>query len=225
MIGKKTMLCLLVASIFLMPISAVKDKTVNMEEVTTTEEIDVPVTIPSTRCIGGDDEPEITDDEGDTRFGYVDVLWASFYEEPDEPEYLYGAMKIADLEDKIGTIYAIHWHYDDIHYDVGFRNGVLIPYIDFDHWHCHYYERRTPVETWNDTYNTGYFDLEAGVITWKIHKNCIGNPQPGDVINQSYVFTAQRISKLGLIPFGNLFFTSFSDGTSSSDSKDYIIQY
>ncbi|MEA2054566.1 MAG: hypothetical protein U9O96_05555 [Candidatus Thermoplasmatota archaeon] len=225
MIGKKTMLCLLVASIFLMPISAVKDRTINMEEVTTTEEINVPVTILNTGCIGGDDEPEITDDEGDTRFGYVDVLWASFYEVPDEPEYLYAAMKIADLEDKIGTVYAIHWHYDDMHYDVAFHNGVLIPQMVFEHWSCAYHERRRPVDTWNDTYNTGYFDLETGVITWKIHKSCIGNPQPGDVITQSYVFTAQRISKLGLIPFGKHLFASFSDATDPDDSEDYIIQY
>jgi len=107
------------------------------------------------------------------------VLWASLYEKPDEPDYLCVAMKISNIEGKIGTVYAVHRHYDGIHYDIAFRNGVLIPYMDFA-LELHHYEGRTNVET--------------GTITWKVLKSCVGNPQPGDVITQSYVFTAQRIS-------------------------------
>lgn len=169
------------------------------------------------------DDPEITDEEGDTLFDYVDILWASFYENPDEPEYLYAALKISNLKDKIGCVYAIHWYFDGVHYDTAFRNGVLIPRNDYDHWSCNYYERR-PIDTWNESLNSGSFDLETSIITWKVHKSCIGNPQPGDVLTHAYVFTAQRISKLGLIPFGKLF-RYFGDGTSYLDSKDYIIQY
>jgi len=223
MVGRKTLLCLLVASIFLMPISAVEDKAINMKEnVITNEGSNIPAVPISAHC--ENDEHEITDGEGDTLFSYVDILWASFYENPDEPQYLYVAMKIANLRNMLGTLYTVHWYCNNVHYDVAFRNGVLIPPMIFKGWMCGYYEGREPVETWNKSYNTGSFDLEAGVITWKVLKSCIGNPQPGDVITQSLAFTAQRISKIGLIPLGNLF-RSFCDATNPDESEDYVIQY
>lgn len=213
-----------------MPISAVKNEVINLEnsEVKT----NVFTTTLNSRYIGGDEEdPEIVDEANDTLFDYVDILSAWFYEDPDEPGYLYTALKIANLKDKRGTVYAIHWYCDGVHYDTGLHNGILIPKIEGMSWSCAYYERHPiwfwrwiPADTWNDSYNSGYFDLENNIITWKIHKSCVGNPQPGDVLTKSYVFTAQRISKIGLIPFGPLF-RSFSDGTSYLDSKDYIIQY
>lgn len=223
MVGRKTLLCLLVASIFLMPISAVEDKAINMEESRTTiKGVDIS-SIPNSACYI-DDEHEITDDEGDTLFSYIDVLWASFYENPDEPQYLYVAMKIANLRNMLGALYTVHWYCNNVHYDVAFRNGVLIPPMIYKDWMCGYYEGREPVETWNSSYNTGSFDLETGVITWKVLKSCIGNPQSGDVITQSLAFTAQRISKIGLIPLGKLF-SSFCDTTNPDESKDYVIQY
>ena len=171
-----------------------------------------------------DDVHEITDEVGDTRFDYVDVVWASFYENPDEPDYLYMALQISNLQDKIGCVYAIHWYLDNVHYDVGFHNGIIIPHFEFKKWSSHYYERRTPIDIWNDSLNSGSSDLQNNIIIWKIYKSCIGSPQPGDVLTHSSVFTAQRISRLGYIPFGKLF-SSFSDGTNSSESIDYIIQY
>ena len=169
------------------------------------------------------DDPEITDEEGDTRFSYVDIVWGSFYEESNEPEYLFVALKIADLKDKIGTVYAVHWYYNGVHYDVGFHNGIMIPHQVFKHWSCNYYNKRgNPIDTWNDSYNSGSFDLDTGIITWKILKNCVGDPQPGDSLTTPYGFSAQRISKLGLIPFWFLF-ESFADGTPYG--TDYIIQF
>ncbi|HHH77703.1 MAG TPA: hypothetical protein ENL18_00625, partial [Thermoplasmatales archaeon] len=65
MIGRKTLLCLLVASVFLMPISAVEDKAINMKEkVITNDGSNIPAVPISAHC--EDDEHEITDDEGDT---------------------------------------------------------------------------------------------------------------------------------------------------------------
>ncbi len=222
MIRSKTILCLLVTAVFLIPISAVNNEVITVEN--SEIETDVPSTILTVGCNEEGDDPEITDDEGDTLFDYIDVLWASFYEESNEPEYLYVALKIANLKDKIGCVYAVHWYYDDVHYDTAFRNGVFIPRMDFKSWRCDFYILRTPIDTWNESYNSGSFDLETGIITWRIHKSCMGDPQPGDVLTQSYVFTAQRISKLGLIPLRRLF-RSFSDSTDSLESEDYIIQY
>ena len=222
-IGRKVVLCLLVTLIFLLPISAVTNEITekDLEEHNVLSNM-----LRGTMCVKGsyDDDPEITDEEGDTRFDYIDVVWASFYENPTEPEHLYISLKIANLKDMIGCVYAVHWYFDRAHYDTAFRNGVLIPRMDFKSWRCDYYLLRTPVDTWDESYNSGSFDLETGVITWRILKSCIGNPQPGDVLIQSYVFTAQRISKLGLIPLRNLF-RSFSDSTDATESMEYIIQY
>jgi hypothetical protein len=178
--------------------------------------------IPATALF--DDAHEITDEEGDTRFDYVDVVWASFYENPDEPEYLYAALKISNLQDKIGCVYAIHWYLDNVHYAVGIHNGMMIPYREFKSWGSDYYEKRSYIDTWNDSLNSGSFDLQNSIISWKVHKSCIGSPQPGDVLTHSFVFTAQRISIFGLIPFG-IFFKSFFDESDPSESIDYIIQY
>ncbi len=216
---QKAVICLLVATLFLMPITAVKDGTITSGE--NKVKIDSPPA-PNAVCNGGD-EPEITDAEGDTLFDYIDVLWASFYEDPNESDYLYIELKIANLKDRIGCVYAIHWYYNGTHYVAGLRNGILIPLKIFKQWFCAHYEGRRPVNnTWNNSLCDGYFDLEDSIIRWKIHKSCIGDPKPGDALTNSYVFTAQRISAMGFIPFGRLF-ASFSDAT--PDGKDYIVQY
>lgn len=178
------------------------------------------------------DDPNIEDEE-DNRFDYIDAVSGWFYEESDEPEYLFISMQLVDLTEHIGTVYAIHWEYDDVHYDVGLHNGVFIPRVNEKHWSCDYYDqhpvwfwREKPISTWEETTNSGVFDVREDIITWKIHKDCIGNPQPGEVLTRSYIFTAHRISKVGLIP---VFFIPFSyelsDATEPSESQDYIVQY
>lgn len=75
------------------------------------------------------------------------------------------------------------------------------------------------------TIKSGVFDVDEDIITWKIHKDCIGDTQSDEVITRSYIFTAQSISKVGLIP---VFFIPFSyelsDATVASESQDYIIK-
>ena len=221
-IGRKVAVGLLVAVIFLVPISAVTN------EITEHPANEKTVLDPVPHAIDGlletNDDPEIVDETGDARFDYIDVLWASFYEHPDEPEYLFADMKIADLEDAIGCVYAIHWYCNEVHYYVSIRNGVLFPPHEFKSWQCGFHWLRAAIDTWDESLNSGSFDLEANTISWKIHKSCIDDPQPGDILTRSYVFTAQRLSRLGLIPFRHLF-ESFSDSTSSLESTDYVIQY
>jgi len=170
------------------------------------------------------DEYEITDQTGDTNYEYIDVIWGSFYEKSDDPEYLFVDLKIADLKDKIGTVYAIHWSYNGAHYDVSFHNGIMVPHTVFKKWNCDRYIWRRAISTWEFESNSGSFDVETGLISWKILKSCVGNPQPGDVLTQPYAFTAQRISKMGLVPL-RFFFRSLCDVTSDTDGIDYTIQY
>ena len=178
------------------------------------------------------DDPNIVDEE-DNLFDYIDAVAGWFYENEDEPDYLFVSMQLVDLTDHIGTVYAIHWEYEGLHYDVGLHNGIFIPRVNEKNWGCHYYERNPllfwrerHVSTWDETTNSGVFDVDDDTITWKIHKDCIGDPQPGEALTDSYIFTAHRISKVGLIP---VFFIPFSfelsDSTPSSESQDYVIKY
>ena len=180
---------------------------------------------------GTEEDPEIEDEE-DNIFDYIDAVSGWFYEKEDESEYLYVSLKLVDLTEHIGTVYAIHWKYNDVHYDVGLHNGIFIPRITEKHWSCNYYEpspiwfwREVPIGTWNSSSCSGSFDVDTEIITWKIHKNCIGNPQPGNELIRPHIFTAHRISKIGLIPFIGPISYQLSDATSMYESKNYTIQY
>ena len=171
--------------------------------------------------VGLADDPIIQDEE-DNLFEYIDAVTAWFYEEEQQPNFLFIKMGLVDLTDHIGTVYAIHWEYDGVHYDVGLHNGIFIPRINEKHWDCNYYTshplwfwREKPISTWNDDTNVGIFDIDDDTITWKIHKDCIGSPQPGEKLIRPYLFTAHRISKIGLIP---VFFIPFSHELSDASS-------
>ena len=187
--------------------------------------------IAGTVLAGDEENPEIEDEE-DNIFDYIDAVSGWFYEKEDESEYLYVSLKLVDLTEHIGTVYAIHWKYNDVHYDVGLHNGIFIPRITEKHWSCNYYEpspiwfwREVPIGTWNSSSCSGSFDVDTEIITWKIHKNCIGNPQPGNELIRPHIFTAHRISKIGLIPFIGPISYQLSDATSMYESKNYTIQY
>lgn len=178
------------------------------------------------------DDPNIVDEE-DNRLDYIDIIAGWFYETEEEPEYLYVSIQLADLTDHLGTVYAVHWEYDGVHYDVSFRNGIFFPHVDEQYWRCHYYERSPllfwrehEVPTWDETTNNGVFDVDDDTITWKIHKSCIGDLEPGDELVSSYIFTAQRLSKVGLIPTYLIPFShELSDTTDPSQSETYVIKY
>lgn len=221
-----TFICMLMIALSLqIPTTALSDNNVNAEIKKNVNEDSISLK-PLIRLTTGvfDDVHEITDPEGDTPFDYIDVVWASFYENSNEPEYLYAALKISNLRDITGCVYAIHWYFDNVHYDVGFHNGIISPYREFKTWSSGCYPKQRYIDTWNDSLNSGSFDLQNDIIIWKVHKSCIGSPQPGDILTHSSVLTAQSISINRVIQFGR-FSKFFSDHSDPLESIDYIIQF
>ena len=82
---------------------------------------------------------------------------------------------------------------------------------------------------WNFEDAEGYYDIENDIVTFKFKKEFIGNPQPGDVLTNTWAWTALRFN---FEPFTIL----FSDGELVKDAapfieshedygEDYIIKY
>jgi hypothetical protein len=172
--------------------------------------------------IGGNfEDPEIIDDIGDTGLSYLDIESAWFYENPDEPEYLYTAIKLKDLKENFNAVFSIRWTYNEIDYisgvdtfyirDTVFRSGR--PYrASYWQW------KQMPI-------CEGDFDQETGIITWRILKSNIGNPQKDDIL------TNTRAHAVPGFPISFVYFIlgrdvrDFAPDAYDEFGQDYIIKY
>lgn len=190
---KKKALCLVLIGLFLIPING--------------------------KCILSD--PEIVDEKNDVfgplailplSFAHIDIISAWFYEDPNEPDYLFTAIKIRNLEysSLLRAIYSIHWTYNGAQYVAAFHTQFS---GNFEQQFAgKYYGGLEPCEC--------SFDLETDTITWKISKSIIGNPKPGDVLTNTFAWTALRFYSSAL---GELAKDYAPDG--ALYGKDYIIKY
>jgi hypothetical protein len=151
----------------------------------------------------------------------IDSAW--FYENEFEPDSLYAALKLKDLS--ITTqraIYTIHWTFNGVPYCVWshlYNNGQSYSAsVGVDK---RFIFRAQDAEV---TYN-----FDRNIITFKMDKEYIGDPQPGDLLIKTLAWTAFRFN---FEPFSLL----FSDGELLKDvapflennqdyGRDYVIQY
>ena len=115
--------------------------------------------LPSTVIAGDETDPEIIDDVGDTPLSLLDIQAAWFYEQADEPDYLFVAMKITTLNENYIALFSIRWSYGGENYAAGvhtfyfkesvFRSG-LPKQASYWQW------RRMPE-------CDGIFDVENGI--------------------------------------------------------------
>lgn len=198
----------------------------------------------SAKVIAGDEQdPEIVDETNDlfgifTRnikilnfftklnifkietFDFMDITSAWFYENPDNPDYLYTAIKLKNL-DFINqrTIYAMHWEFEGKNYAVGthiISNGEILGFFAGETFGIFNKNRYGPYYDAN-----GSFDLENDIVFFEIQKNVIGDPEPGDLLTKTDAWTGLRfIFEPLTIPLG---------GEVAKDwagyGRDYIIQY
>jgi hypothetical protein len=153
-------------------------------------------------------------------FDFMDITSAWFYENPDEPDYLFSVIKLKNLEFiNQRTIYAMHWEFNDKYYAVGVHvhsNGDTIGFIAGETFGLFNKNRYGPY------YNaTGIFDIENDKVIFKISKDVIGNLEPGDILTNTDAWTGLRFKYEALtIPFG---------GEVAKDwagyGSDYVIQY
>ena len=158
-------------------------------------------------------------------YDFMDIKSAWFFEESDEPEYLYASLKIKEL-DVISqrAVYSIHWTFNGVRYAVGshiYNNGLNTSCkVGFDR-HLSFFCKFKDAES--------YYDFEKDIITFKFRKDNAGNLQQGDILTNTFAWTALRFN---FEPLTIL----FSDGELVKDAapfiennqefgKDYIIKY
>jgi hypothetical protein len=170
------------------------------------------------------DDPEITDGIGDVfgllsyifpqdAFGFLDIVAAWFYENPDEPDYLSVTIKLNDLDFKSWhTIYSMQWMYNGVDQGVSVHTrekGAVASFF---------------VTSGDDRYAIeGSLDAENDIVTFQIPKNVIGDPKPGDVLTNPVTLTSLRLGKRDHLLFMILIGELAKDY--AGNGKNYIIQY
>jgi len=191
----------------------------------------------STIVMAGDKEnPEITDDMGDA-FGNIDINSVWFWEESEEPDFLFVSMKINQPNlNKIQQTFAVFWEYNEKIYACGLFLGLHL--LGLESWTAGEYINRAPGGGPNYLeIDKGTYDKSTGIITWKIPKDIIGDPEPDDVLTKTWSNAFQRYGLLGLVGFSRplievlfnlLFKNSLWDCAPNHSDEyglDYIIQY
>jgi hypothetical protein len=187
--------------------------------------------------IAGDEEnPEIVDPEGDLvgklinfpqffkilttikildidHLDFLDVLSAWFYEREVEPDYLFTSIKLKDLDlPNKRVIYSMYWNYDNSDY------AVTVHILDNGEIHIF----STYIDSLGVQYEIdGSIDKENNIINFKIPKDFIGNPKPGDILTNTNAWAGLRFTKETL--FTAVIGELAKDWTEYG--RDYVIQY
>jgi hypothetical protein len=160
------------------------------------------------------ENPEMEDSSGDCPLGFIDIISAWFYEDPEDAKYLYAAIQVRHLEYKmILTGYTIFWEYDGTLYNLlGITWGRGSNVIFF-----------AGILGGNLHNVAGSFDLEHDIIAMKIPKKVIGDPEPGDALNRPYAHTIFTPIANLLEPFHLYWLSDYAPD--NLRGKNYIIQY
>jgi len=171
---------------------------------------------------GGDEEdPEIVDVTGDTDLVFLDIESAWFYEKADEPDYLFISLKIKDLKESFNAVFSIRWTYNGVVYvsgldtfyyrDKEFRSGL---------------RQRATYRQWKSMPKcSGIFDQNTDIITWKILKSNIGNPQKDDALTNTEASAVTGFPLSFIYFFTGKDYRDFAPDNYGDHGRDYIIQY
>jgi hypothetical protein len=163
---------------------------------------------------GDEDNPEIEDDIGDVPFSFIDIVSAWFFEDPEDPDYLYTAIKVQNLQYKsMITGYSILWRYKGSIYNI-----LYIIWSQGDKSICY-----AGVLGGNLNTVVGSCDLENDIIAMKIPKRVIENPKPGDVLEKPFAHTIFTPLASLLETFQIYIFSDYAPN--NLQGRNYIIQY
>ena len=172
--------------------------------------------------IAGDEEnPEIVDVTGDTDLGFLDIESAWFYEKADESDYLFTALKIKDLKEAFNAVFSIRWAYNDVVY----VSGLSTYYYKDKEFRSGLRQRATYWQWKNMPECIGVFDQNTDIITWKILKSNIGNPQKGDVLTNTEASAVAGFPLSFIYFFTGKDYRDFAPDDYGDYGQDYIIQY
>lgn len=190
------------------------------------------ITIPSIASAGSEEDPEIEDEADTAVVDYLDIISAWFYENADEPDYLFTALKIKEINPfHLKQHLTVHWEHNGIPCASGMHIGYGEPWFHFSAGYGHgwWFE-----EHYQEI--TGSYDKETGIIICKIPKSIINNPQKGDVLENTYASTFERFGFIGRLGFSRpllrgiiLLITGKNVGDYAPEvmnyGRNYILQY
>jgi len=171
--------------------------------------------------VGIDDPPEITDDINDTDLPNLDIESAWFYENPDEPEYLYTAIKLQSLNVKMSACISISWSFNGKEYVCGF---------DIYSWKENVFRSGDPKRAtyWQWTSMPeceGQTDFDTHIITWKIPKENIGSPTQGDVLSETRAAAVPGYPLSLVYFFTGRDYRDFAPNEQDTYGLEYIIKF
>jgi hypothetical protein len=187
--------------------------------------------LPTFASAGDSENPEVEDRILDVKlFGiipfllqkivkYSDIISAWFYEEQEDSEYLYVSMKVRDLQERtdLEAIYVVSWvcNFDSYSASVHVNpNGITPLFAGKNDEEGNDYVEKVECD--------GSFNLEEQIITWKVPKDIIGNPQIGTKLTDIHPHTHLRFRDDSNLPHMDL----FKDlAWNAKSTKDYVIQY
>lgn len=142
-------------------------------------------------------------------FDFIDIDSAWFYEDENEPDFLYTTLKIKDLTtNPHRAIYSVHFTCNGKPYTVGSHlcdyalNASCFVGLD-KRLNCKWYDAEAT------------YDFDTDIVTFKLNKEYIGNPQPGDLLTKTFAWTALRFNN-------ELFSLFFSDGELIKDAAPFL---
>jgi len=142
-------------------------------------------------------------------FDFIDIDSAWFYENELDSNHLYVTLKLKDLKiTSQRAIYSIHWTFNDVTYAVGshlYNNGKNVS--------CFAGLDRRFNRDWQPAEVS--YDFDNDIITFKIDKKQIGDPQQGDMLTNTFAWTALRFNHESLSLL-------FSDGELVKDGAPFI---
>jgi len=138
---------------------------------------------------GDEENPEIKDNPRDTYFRSTDIRAVWFHEDPNEPEYLFISMKLSSLLFKWNIERGIAWECNGTLYYCYHRIFFFESKMHRENWQLYVFPQTssTPVP--------GTYDIFSKIITWKIDKTLIGNPEPGETLSDTRSFAALESAK------------------------------
>jgi len=188
--------------------------------------------IPQPLLAGDEQNPEIEDEIEEDIAGFLDIVSAWFYESSDQPDYLFICLKLKDIDtNPLKQHLTVHWDYNNIPcaamMAVGYNENEVVQFVAGWGHGFWFQEHHQEVE--------GEFNQETGIITFKIPKSLIKDPEPGDTLTNTYALTFQRYGFIGMLGFDRIILRSIINlftGVEHSDfgpnegyGRDYIIQY
>lgn len=177
--------------------------------------------LPLTALAGDPENPEIKDDLNDTYLPFLDIVSAWFYEKADEPQYLYTAIKVQSINLKANAVLSIRWGYDGKEYVTGFDTFIF----QKDVFRSGDPKRASHFQWIHMPECEGTVDRTTNVITWRVLKSNIGNPEKGDVLTNTRAAAVSGGYSSFLYSFTGRDYRDFAPNTQDEYGLDYVIQY